>query len=390
MRKKIRMLALGMLISMSVGCGSQSGESAYVESVGMICGIGTVGLSDTFAGVVTSQSETEIQKVDGEVISELLVSVGQEVVVDQVLFTYDSDQMQMNLEKAKLELEQMQNTISVKQKEKATLEKEKASVSSDLQLQYTLEIQEADATILETQYNVAAKEKEIERMNETLNSLEVKSPINGVVQSINANGGTDDYGNELPYMTIVEIGAYKIKGYVNESNASVLAEGTPVTIHSRVDDTTWQGTVSNIDWSNAVKQQNSYYDEDDTVSSSKYAFYVELSEDDGLMMGQHVYLEMNYGEEAENASGLQLPTYYLNDTDTEPWVWAQGKNQKLEKREVVLGEYLEDLDMYVIEDGLDATDYIAFPDETLQTGMPCVAYDESTFEDESGEAEVVE
>lgn len=394
MRNRKMILALGLAVSLAAGCGGQSDEVAYVESVGMICGIGPVGLSDTFAGVVTPQSETDIQKSGEEAVSELFVSVGEEVAADQILFTYDSDQVQMNLEKAKLELEQMRNTISVKQKEKATLEKEKANAGSDMQLQYTLEIQEADATILETQYNISAKEKEIEKMNQTLASLEVKSPVNGIVQSINENGETDNYGNPLPYITIVETGAYKIKGYVNESNAAALTEGMSVLVHSRVDDSTWKGTVSNIDWSNPVKQENMYYDEDDTVSSSKYAFYVELEEDENLMMGQHVYLEMNYGEETESAFEVQLPAYYLNDADSDPWVWAQGKNNKLEKREVVLGEYMEDMETYVIEDGLDAEDYIAFPDDMLTEGMACVTYDESTFEEETGEgnaeAEVVE
>lgn len=394
MRNRKMILALGLAVSLAAGCGGQSDEVAYVESVGMICGIGPVGLSDTFAGVVTPQSETDIQKSGEEAVSELFVSVGEEVAADQILFTYDSDQVQMNLEKAKLELEQMRNTISVKQKEKATLEKEKANAGSDMQLQYTLEIQEADATILETQYNISAKEKEIEKMNQTLTSLEVKSPVNGIIQSINENGETDNYGNPLPYITIVETGAYKIKGYVNESNAGALAEGMSVLVHSRVDDSTWKGTVSNVDWSNPVKQENMYYDEDDTVSSSKYAFYVELEEDENLMMGQHVYLEVNYGEETESAFEIQLPAYYLNDADSDPWVWAQGKNNKLEKREVVLGEYVEDMETYVIEDGLDAGDYIAFPDDMLTEGMSCVTYDESTFEEETGEgnaeAEVVE
>ena len=349
----------------------------------MICGIGAVGLADTFAGVVAPQSETEIQKSGEEAVAELFVAVGDEVKADQVLFTYDTEQMQLNLEKAKLELEQMKNTISVKQKEKATLEKEKSSVSSDLQLQYTLEIQEADATILETQYNISAKEKEIEKMNETLKSLEVKSPIDGIVQSINQNGETDDYGNQLPYITIVETGAYKVKGYVNESNAAAIAEGTPVLIHSRVDDSVWKGSVSMIDWQNPVQQENMYYSEQDTVASSKYAFYVELENDEGLMMGQHVYLEMNYGEGIESGSGIQLPSYYLNDAEGEPWVWAQGKNGNLEKREVVLGEYLEDMDTYYIESGLEITDYIAFPEDILEEGMSCVTYDEATFEEGS-------
>ena len=185
MRKISTILMLGLTVSTIAGCGSQSEELAYVESVGMICGIGPVGLTDTFAGVVTPQSEKEIQKSGEEAVAELLVAVGDEVTIDQVLFTYDTEQITLNLEKAKLELEQMKNTISVKEKEKANLEKERNQVSSDQKLQYTLEIQEVDATILETQYNISAKEKEIEKMNETLNSLEVKSPINGIVQSIN-------------------------------------------------------------------------------------------------------------------------------------------------------------------------------------------------------------
>ena len=288
MRKISTILVLGLTVSTIAGCGSQSEEVAYVESVGMICGIGPVGLTDTFAGVVTPQSEKEIQKSGEEAVAELLVAVGDEVTIDQVLFTYDTEQITLNLEKAKLELEQMKNTISVKEKEKANLEKERNQVSSDQKLQYTLEIQEADATILETQYNISAKEKEIEKMNETLNSLEVKSPINGIVQSINENGETDDYGNPRPYITIVETGAYKVKGYVNESNASAITEGTQVLVHSRVDDAVWNGTVSMVDWQNPVQQENRNYAEQDTATSSKYAFYVELENDENLMMGQHV------------------------------------------------------------------------------------------------------
>lgn len=385
MRKISTILVLGLTVSAIAGCGSQSEEVAYVESVGMICGIGPVGLTDTFAGVVTPQSEKEIQKSGEEAVAELLVAVGDEVKANQVLFTYDTEQITLNLEKAKLELEQMKNTISVKQKEKANLEKEKNQASSDQKLQYTLEIQEADATILETQYNISAKEKEIEKMNETLNSLEVKSPINGIVQSINENGETDDYGNPRPYITIVETGAYKVKGYVNESNASAIAEGTSVLVHSRVDDLVWKGTVSTIDWQNPVQQDNRYYAEQDTTASSKYAFYVELENDENLMMGQHVYLEMQYGDGMEAGSGIQLPSYYLNDVEGEPWVWAQGKNGKLEKREVVLGEYQEEMDTYYIEDGLEITDYITFPEDTLEEGMTCVTYDEASFE-EGGES----
>ena len=100
---------------------------------------------------------------------------------------------------------------------------------------------------------------------------------------------------------------------------------------------------------------------------------------DGLLMGQHVYIEPDHGQ-GQKQEGIHLPAYYINDADTSPWVWAQDKNGKLEKRSLTLGTYEEDLATYPVESGLAAEDYIAFPDETLAVGMTCVPYDQSTFE----------
>ena len=86
MKRKAILLAAGMAALLIAGCGSgQSDESAYVESVGMICGIGPVGMTDTFAGVITPQSETEIHKSGEEVVGEVFVKVGDEVKAEQVM-----------------------------------------------------------------------------------------------------------------------------------------------------------------------------------------------------------------------------------------------------------------------------------------------------------------
>ena len=34
------------------------------------------------------------------------------------------------------------------------------------------------------------------------------------------------------------------------------------------------------------------------------------------------------------------------------------------------------MDTYLITDGLDATDYIAFPEDTLKEGMTCTQYED--------------
>ena len=74
-----------------------------------------------------------------------------------------------------------------------------------------------------------------------------------------------------------------------------------------------------------------------------------------------------------------MPSCYIVDADGNPYLWAQGKNEKLEKRSVTLGVYDEMMDTYEVLSGLTAEDYIAFPDDTLKPGMSCVAYDEGTF-----------
>ena len=85
----------------------------------------------------------------------------------------------MDLEKAQLELEQMKSTLSAKQEEKARLERDKSNVSADQQLQYDLEIREATAAILEQQYNITLKEKEVQRLGNSVGSADVTSPVDG-------------------------------------------------------------------------------------------------------------------------------------------------------------------------------------------------------------------
>lgn len=386
MKKGAVILTVIMAVLLLPGCTKESTEEASVQSVSMICGFGSVGRTERFAGVTVPRSETKINKSEEQAVSEVRVKAGDEVKKDQVLFVYDTQQITLNLEKARLELEQLRNTVTAKNNERASLEAEKAKAGADQQLSYTLEIQEVDTAIMETNYNISLKEKEIQKMEATLNNLEVKSPVDGHVQSINTESSADNYGNPLPYMTVVETGSYRVNGYVNESNAAALQEGQPVIVRSRVDDSTWKGTVTKIEWENPIQSgnSNSYYgmgSSDTTTVSNKYPFYVELESDEGLILGRHVYIEPDYGQgEDRDESQVQLPSYYINDLDTTPWVWAQDGKGKLEKREVGLGAYDEAADTYVIESGLEVTDYISFPSDSLKEGMSCVKYDENAFD----------
>ena len=389
MKKAAFVLALVMLMTCMAGCGKVEGE-ASVQSVSMICGLGSVGLADRFAGIVSPLGETKIKKDDSMAVSDIRVKVGDTVKEGDVLFTYDLSEARSNLEMAQLELDQLNATLEDQKAEVERIQKLMDETYDDAtKRQYSLDLRTAKVNVLTTQGNIATKKKDIEKLKTSTKNAAVTSPVNGEVQSINADGGTDDRGNVLPFMTVVETGGFRVKGYVNENNASVLTQGTAVVIRSRVSDQTWKGSIDSIDWNNAVQNQ-SYYGDSDTAMSSKYPFYVKLEgKGDGLLMGQHVYIEPDYGQEDEtDASAINLPSYFINDADGNPWVWAKSSKDKLEKRSLKLGEYNAETDTYPVLDGLTAEDYIAFPDDSLKAGMACITYDDATFDPSMNGGEV--
>ena len=309
-----------------------------------------------------------------------------------VLFTYDTDELSINLEKQKLELEQLNNTIKSKEQEKKELEKEKAKAPSSAKLEYTIEIQTAEAEIHEAEYSVKEKEAEIKKTEKSLKDSGVTSPIDGRVKNVqkedNSSEGSMDMGGSEEgadaYITLMKSGSYQVKGTVNEMSAQVLQEGTPLLIRSRIDAAqTWTGSLERIDFENTVQNNNDMYgSSDEMTTSTKYPFYVALDTQEGLMLGQHVYIETDTGDgEGEGEPAMKLPSYYIVDADSDAYVWAEGSGSKLEKRKVTLGEYDAETEMYAVLDGLTVDDYIAFPSEECVNGAPTEHYDPNSGEE---------
>ncbi len=120
----------------------------------------------------------------------------------------------------------------------------------------------------------------------------------------------------------------------------MLSEGQEVVIRSRVDSTkTWSGTIGKIDTESP--QQGNDNDLQHLFGgrhavSVKYPFYVDLDSVDGLILGQHVYIELDQGQE-EVKEGLWLyGSYIVQDEDT-PYVWAANEKNRLEKHYIELG-----------------------------------------------------
>ena len=119
-------------------------------------------------------------------------------------------------------------------------------------------------------------------------------------------------GSSNAFITILSTGSYRVKGTVNELNIQNIVEGEPVIVRSRVDSSQiWHGTMGTIDKDSATTNSNSNSfgmmdaSGDSQTSSSTYPFYVNLDYSDGLMLGQHVYIENDEGQEDQKA-GLWL------------------------------------------------------------------------------------
>jgi HlyD family secretion protein len=377
--------AFALGISLLSGCGAGSDETASVQSVAMITGTGSVGIVDCYAGKVVSGETAKLQKDQDKTVLEVLVEEGDMVDEGDVLFSYDTEAMQLSLDKLKLEKENYENTISAAQSEISELESQRSQASSSQQLSYTLQINSRQADIREAEYNMALKEKEIATMEADMENADITSPISGRVMSV-ADEDSTDSSEDATFITVMDVSSYRVEGQINELNLYSMTEGMRVVVRSRMDESqVWYGVIDSIDWENPVKNSGTsyYYSDsgDDMTTASKYPFYVVLDDTEGLLLGQHVYIEPDYGQE-ETASGLMLPAYYIVGEGDSAWVWAANAKGKLEKRAVTLGDYDADLDEYEILSGLTTEDYIAFPEDSLSEGMAVIYYDASSFSED--------
>ena len=411
MKKRI-LIALGILI-LPAGIGA-GGWYYYTHHTGSTGGSDTVyvtkisklsetdsGVENRYAGVVEPQETVQVKIESGRKVKEVQVKTGEEVKKGQLLFQYDLGSIQQSLQEAQLALDRLKNEALSISEQITTLEAEKKKATADNQLSYTIEIETQKMNLKKNEYDQKSKQAEIEKLSQATQNTEVRSEIDGVIQKIDTSkmGGDDSDGvndtltegdassdsgsgdsSSNAFITILSTGAYRVKGTVNEINRDSIIEGTPVIIRSRVDSSkTWKGTMGAVDMDNSTENKSSDMamygmsgSSDDQTSSSTYPFYVNLDSSDGLMLGQHVYIEADEGQDEEKI-GIWLNDYFIVDADTDnPYVWVSGDNNKLEKRSVVLGQYDENLAEYEIADGLTEKDKIAFPTDELKEGISVV------------------
>lgn len=349
-----------------------SEDRVYVERVSRVMNQYT-GLSNRYNGTVETQDTFEVNVDSSRKVNEIKVAVGDMVEEGQTLLTYDTSDLKMQIAQAELEVESINNEIENYTKQKDTLVYEHERAAESEKFSYMTQIQNIENSIAQRQFDLESKQLEISKYQTQVNNSTVESKVAGVVKEINENG-MDANGNSAAFMTILQTGEYRVKGSIDEQNIWTLTEGQAVVIRSRVDETkTWNGTIALIDTENPQQNNDNYYysSSSDSVMASKYPFYIELETAEGLILGQHVYIELDQGQE-EVKEGVWLYGFYIVQDEETPYVWVANDRNRLEKRYVELGEYDADMDEYEIVSGLTEDDYITWPMQGLYEGVTTV------------------
>lgn len=353
---------------------SKTEDKVYVEKLSKVMNTYT-GVSNRYNGVVEAQESYEVSVDSGRTVKEVLVKVGDTVEEGQTLLTYDISDVEVKIKQANLELESINNEIENYNKQLGMLREEYNRLTDeDEKFAFATDIQSMENSIEQSRIDYESQKLEIDKLKDETQDSGVVSKKAGVVKEINESG-MDGNGNNAPFMTIMQTGEYRVKGSIDEQNVWMVAAGQEVVIRSRVDESkTWTGTVSKLDTENVQDKNNDNYymgGNSESVSATKYPFYIELESAEGLLLGQHVFIELDEGQE-EPKEGIWLYADYVVQEEDTAYVWVANAKNRLEKRLVELGEFDENLSEYQIKAGLEENDYIAWPMPGFYEGITTV------------------
>ena len=373
-RKRIWIIAAAVVAIAAAGAGiwyivsgRNSGSAVYVMPVSSVSQFGS-GSSARYSGVVEPQEAVEFRKDSSKTVRETYVQEGDTVKAGDKLFSYDMDSVKLQISQKELDIRREQASI--------TSNNELIAITED-----SLERQRLRNQNLQTEYRIKALRNELNSLEASLGNTDVICPVDGTVKSV--SDGTE--GSDV-YITVMKAGDFVVKGKISELNIAQFPQGTPVTVRSRIDDRTWQGTVSRIDTGQTAQDENGgyYIGGQESDKGSRYYFYVELQDSTGLFLGQHVIMEP-----AGARTGLWLfGDYIVGAGGSDPYVWAEN-NGRIRKKHLVLGEYAEDTGSWQVLEGLTVSDWIAYPDGTISDGMKTTTEysyeEEGTWIDDGGE-----
>lgn len=286
------------------------------------------------------------------------------------MFRYDVSEAQKEIDTINLDIEEQNAIIAAKEKEIADLQSQLETASENNRLDIQTSISEAQNAVRQAQYEIQYKQISIADKQKEIDNAIVLAPAAGTIKAINENQ-TSENGQTLPYIQISQSGDFVVRGKVDESSIQSMKVGQKMLVRSRKDETkTWTGKISEIklEPDNSQNRDMPIGQNASGESQSKYPFYVALDSSKGLMLGQHVFIEIA-SESTVVKDGIWLDASYIVMEEEKAYIWMADANNRLKKQAVELGQFDEAMNLYEIKSGLEKTSLIAWPMENYKEGM---------------------
>ena len=212
-------------------------------------------------------------------------------------------------------------------------------------------IVDKEKEISEINLDIKVAKNEYKNLKNELNNTVVYSKYDGTVKKVLSL--EDDDIDSKPVIVVSSGGGFNIQGRIGEFDLNSIYIGQEVNVQSYESGTMTTGTITKI--SEYPVSGNNYGIGNGNVSY--YPYTVTVSEDEELKEGEYVNLSIVKTEKENNC--FYLYTVFIVSENGKNYVYAKGEDNKLEKREVIVGKNIQG--MIEIKSGVTRDDNLAFP-----------------------------
>lgn len=327
MKKKWIVFAAVVLFLSAAGLGLYQGtpsipkrsreQTVPVQPVAALTGYAKEeALRKRFLGVLSRKEAVKVQLDPGRETEGFLAEAGDLVTEGSILAIYDNSALLLEKEQLLLDREQRGFELESGELQIRTLKRERSQAEAARRGDYDLQILNAEAEQERKEYELGRKDREIAALEEKLEEHELLSPCKGTVAGVDREGGSLSIVPEDEYVFTLSAGEEEIKEF---------RAGDAVSVTSRDESFSIEGKVERVGTENSAGDEAA----SGAARASMYPVSGTVTEADGFLQGQHVYIEkVQTGGETEKGEGNQegreteilLPEGYVEDSSGEPWV----------------------------------------------------------------------
>lgn len=350
--------AIGLCFYFFLPRGSE--ETFYAQKVEKL-----IGRSDNinrFSGIIEPKSEEKYTIDPSKKITEIYVKDGQKVNEGDILFSYDASSATNSISSNNLDIEELQQNIGALNNEINALKQQLNVSDADQKYQIDQQISDKSLELRQREYDIQTKTNENAQLQQEVDRSQIKTAISGFVKIEDAGQQGDENAGQV--ITIVQSDHFMVKGSLDETAFNSLKAEDPVIVRSKLDQQQfWFGKVTEI----KEKQEAANEGNGNTEKASRYPFYVSLEANPSLILGQHVYVEPDLGQE-NTFKGIWLESSYIKNIKAErPYVWKYDHG-KATKKNIKIGQINKKLNMVEILEGIKKENYIIWPDKKIKEG----------------------